>query len=1580
MSPEELVNRISCNFIEYDIPEGTAGIMIKERMTGKNFERLKSDYIHLIFPQFNGGNKLSFMTMKDDVCHEEQKQQLYHPPGVLIELPTSPDEHNEEQKPRYRETFRKFDQEAKFCYHNNGELTSSVTRPSNLIDPVHVFSNLQLLDDESYINIANEVIEFAAACLSSRSNGTIHFGVHKLDSYPIKGYIQGLPIDQCKCSDKIYRTVEERFYNDQHSLVLKCIRPPQFIKVTSKENLNTKFVLEVDVVPASALIREEAFFIKGKGDGRPLLFELSNNCIKSWNLADEETRKYMSKSKNLLADYRRDQERRPKEKPVKKDLREKLLDLISFGEEEMSAEIYPLVFLSPFDSSNSNNIGMSNFEFLLDLNANAFFDFDYSANNKGLYYFIENEKSQVLKALTTDNFDPESTENKRKKDSLSNLIDDILTSALKPWIFCNGYEDMHKEPMTMGEWKNTRSKGLKEAIRFYYKEIPCGRALIIFLLFSKNYDIMLEIAEEVMLTFQHQWVVIAENEDIANHWCTQLIQRETVNRKVMERRCVLGMPWSHINQTIKQLTGSRREIRCEIPTSKGAFCHLTEKKRNELDDLAIISRNECDDPEITNDRTELEKMRRTVEEKFYKGEEVSWWNFWFIDLVLKRDVHKRLTDKILNALDGGNADEDNKIGLVNIYHQPGAGGTTTTMHVLWELRERYRCCILKKVTDQTVDQIASFRNYEDGDDPTPPLIMIDNLDEEKLGDLFANLQHRAKIVARRSSDMKVFCVLLLCTRRPVIPLNPDEASVFLRHELSNKELDWFRRKHSHLLDQFRLNQRPDPKFLISFNILKENFSMEYIQRTAKELVKGVEDSDERTLLKYLSLLNTYDLECQSIPLSAFDCLMMTGNRGYTITYGLTPGRMGKRLNKAWEQTISQPLQVLINRNFKARLGGQLMGLSIINQLFSKQIFACFNQPPVSTSGIFKEFLDSSMCQSSNMSGGEVIKIVKNLVKRREENKDSVKEKFSPLIMHLLEFEDGEKAAEILIKVFNMTYDAMICQQIARLYIHIQNWSEASEFAKIATDMKPQNSYLWDTYGQVHKCHLLKMYLDVSTNTHDYVDCDFEEAVQIAALAMHKFRQEHQVSEDEHASRSNDAGFYAELKIIILLLDLLRYSPLGQKKEVLHKYLTDKDFLPDESSQFTQESVDFLKGLEERAETTVRTIEEKTTQLKDDMFYSTFGRKMPLKSDIASLRENLDSYFGEDCDYIPELLSEQHKAAYRRRRVRRIGGTSLSNYLHIEPLEMTTKLNQILEMLLENVRSDYWEVFDIINLINVVIAMRILKVHQEKVTFAFLTQCSKKCYERMVSVSSTDTRLYLEAYMYYVIFNWPTELRSKSSLCSVEQLLDATKKWREAFHTNHPRQKESRPIRKKETTSFFLGKGIDMNAVVHYLELKDPWGKKFVKSDKIWETPDFIHKLLRLKGTLTSEGTEVLCEIEPSPGRKFSFRIPTSFPIGVRSLWQKGIFFVLGFSWSGIKAYDVRQDKPEEAIPLLTKEIPSRDQRGVGHQKESNSRKTGGQKFQTHDEFIDLCQKIKDQMDKIDDELIGFGVGKEKVGL
>lgn len=1589
LSVQELATLLKPKLDEYELPQTLDDVVRYEGINGKAFKRLKPEYVKTIFPDLTKAQMLSLMYLRDDLCSTEDANfDIALPPqlnrqGQQNTIFTSPLEINKEEERilescdikdekgitnlpaessgYFRETFRPFDktQRRTHSYKRNAMLTSYNTRPSNFLDPVHIFSNINPKEQNLYELIGNNVAEFAAACLNERSNGTIHFGVEPRSSeFQIDGEIVGIQLDRDICLSVIYDILDERFYKDQIPLVQKCLRPPQFVEVTSPEKLPYKlWVLEVDVIPQSVVIGEEAFFAKARPRTKEsglLLYLFKENGIVPQSVSDQRSIDFMKSHKHTYSEARKEQEKKTKI-VMKPDLRQKILELVSSGYETISAAMYPLIFVSPFDSSVGSKVDFNVFDFLIDLDANAIFDFDFSAGSN-LFEFLENVKEQVLKALTTDNFDPNSEENQQNRESHNNLLEDIRWSVIKPWIFCNGYEHLGKAPMSIMEWKQNRSKGFREAIRFYRNEIPVGRGLIFFFLFSKGYEVMLEAANDVIMDFKDQWVMFAESEEIANHWCTELHKRHIVDKDTINQRTVVGMPWTHISQTFKQLTGSKRSSRCEIPTSTGAFCYLKEKKKNELCDLEILSRNECENQEWSNDEFARENLRQEEEEKFYKGGDVSWWNFWFADHVLKRDVHDRLKDKVLDALAGKKLDDDNKIGLVNIFHQPGAGGSTTARHILWDLKDNFRCCIVKQITEQTIDQVTAFRSYEETDDPKPLLVLIENRDDEKVAEISALLQHRARIIARRNNDVKVFCVLLLCTRRANIPAI-GKSSEALKHELSQKELQWFSNKHRELEKQYETRGGPDPRFLISFNILKENFNSEYIKNTAAELVKGVTDINERKLLKYLSMLNTFDLEWSPVPVSAFDPIMTSS---YNVSFRVTGSRT-KQLNKCWEQTMSQPLQILLNINMKAGFGGQLKGLSMINAVFAAEIFSCFNQPP-KTSAVFLEFFNSLIFKSKNRSRKDLEKIVRNIMKKREDKDDSRREQFSPLIMSILKGESEESATKVLIKGFEMTDDPMICQQVARLYIHCKNWKGAAKYAQIATDMKPYNSFLWDTYGQVYKNELYNKYAEFSQEEKQMSVPEIEEVIDIAQRGIEKFKKCQEVSEKERCTKVNDAGYHGELRMIILLLDTLNFCSLGKSRDDLHTFLVDKDYTPEFMPKLKPESISFIKSLEKRVDITMKMIEDKTTQFKDDKFYSVFGQQDTSRKGVASVRENLDSYFGEESNMVPENYSENDKADFRRRRVKRLGGRTLYNFLRIaEPPNLTL----MLDLLLENMKSECWQPFDAVSLINTVLAMKILKIGQTKVTYSDLVKLTRRCYEMV----SADRRTYLEAYMYFVLFNWPTESRQSQTICPVEDLKEATKKWKEAFLANHPRQKDGTPLRQKERTIFFLGQGKDMNTVVHYDELIDPQGKKFVRGDKVWESEDFVNKLFRLPGTLVGEGTDISCKMEQRSGGTTSFHVPTSFPIGSRFLWQKRVYFVLGFSWAGIKAYDVRQDRPVAALVIQHQHNPH------------NIYQTSSKKppIQTHESFMQKLGDLNRQIDEIKSKMTQEP-GRDRVSL
>ena len=267
------------------------------------------------------------------------------------------------------------------------------------------------------------------------------------------------------------------------------------------------------------------------------------------------------------------------------------------------------------------------------------------------------------------------------------------------------------------------------------------------------------------------------------------------------------------------------------------------------------------------------------------------------------------------------------VDRVRVYHQPGAGGTTSAKHVLWALRNFYRVGIVENCSNRLsseqiqklVSQIMDFHKYGE-DDMTkarPVLLLLDNPEEETESLLLRETGERAKSMFRPGTRNPIVCVFLECIRlTQICTPDPQTAKTFdrcvlLKHELSPAEIAWFNDKGKALQDNFDTHPSKyvDPESLISFNVLKSNFNPEFMRNTVEALVKAITNEKERTLLKYISLLNAFDIQHRAVPIAAFDAEMMTEKYGREGKQGKTVWK--KVIFYRWENNLSDAFRVLV---------------------------------------------------------------------------------------------------------------------------------------------------------------------------------------------------------------------------------------------------------------------------------------------------------------------------------------------------------------------------------------------------------------------------------------------------------------------------------------------------------------------------------------------------------------------------------------------------------------------------------------------------------------------------------------------
>lgn len=208
---------------------------------------------------------------------------------------------------------------------------------------------------------------------------------------------------------------------------------------------------------------------------------------------------------------------------------------------------------------------------------------------------------------------------------------------------------------------------------------------------------------------------------------------------------------------------------------------IEEKRPGGLDEITLPSASGVPiqlDPRMANwiaEEIELVPMAIPTSEDvgtFLRGGTVAWADLER-NIDARRDVQTRLTEAVRRDLDAG------RITRVNLFHRPGAGGTTVGRRVAWELHEEFPCGLLRRTSPMvTADRVA--RIYELTERPV--LLIADGTDiaERELDEL-------AEYLGARRTPV----VLVQVRRRQTVGLKPGDRSFELKSELSTREVARF---------------------------------------------------------------------------------------------------------------------------------------------------------------------------------------------------------------------------------------------------------------------------------------------------------------------------------------------------------------------------------------------------------------------------------------------------------------------------------------------------------------------------------------------------------------------------------------------------------------------------------------------------------------------------------------------------------------------------------------------------------------------------------------------------------------------
>ncbi|KAJ8345903.1 hypothetical protein SKAU_G00300960 [Synaphobranchus kaupii] len=516
-----------------------------------------------------------------------------------------------------------------------------------------------------------------------------------------------------------------------------------------------------------------------------------------------------------------------------------------------------------------------------------------------------------------------------------------------------------------------------------------------------------------------------------------------------------------------------------IPNSGQGRTNMDSSLRNSLPSLEILYANQCETSPVPKD------LATSTEAYFYHGGQVQWLNFFLAEKkagpgspaglsFIKRDGYRSVAQQVDRQRQSRLS-----ISSVHLLHQPGSGGTTLAMQVLWDFRKKLRCAVLRD-SEAQVQHIArqTIALFQAGgpENNTTVLLLIDNLPK-------ADTLERGLVQCVASSRVhgKVPVVIILNCKRVVGGNGQSRTDIACRTELSYREKEQFIERESVLLFRGQQSER-----FYGFNIMRRGFSEDYVREVIIPIMDGVQRAAKSTkLLAVLALLNSYvpgssllKAECQAF-LGPPDPI----HGGPSFEDRMEPFT-GLLVTFSRQENLVRMAHPLIATYCCRAL--EAAGLSLGET--TKTLVKHFD----------KKHRDKSLALT-----------ISNLLVNRTTGKQ-----FSPLIEDLRERKprDCVTILELVCKEFPC--NAFIRQALARfLYLsNLQDYSQAEKWARKAVRIMPNNSFIADTLGQLHKHHLQWKKPDSL--------CMELELVQKAVAA---FEAQWKVAEEEDEVGQEDAG-------------------------------------------------------------------------------------------------------------------------------------------------------------------------------------------------------------------------------------------------------------------------------------------------------------------------------------------------------------------------------------------------------------------------------------------------------------------------
>ncbi|KAK0134181.1 Sterile alpha motif domain-containing protein 9 [Merluccius polli] len=731
---------------------------------------------------------------------------------------------------------------------------------------------------------------------------------------------------------------------------------------------------------------------------------------------------------------------------------------------------------------------------------------------------------------------------------ITEAVEDIA-SKLKltrntSWVFCNGGVN-GEVPSDIATWLMDKGASVRDVISFLCRKdmLPHMRYLVVFLLLS-TVD---ECNDPLLETFSTFWqelrgseqiLCICENENAFTCWKDLIKARCGID---ISGRCIYQLSFAEIDGTIRSLLSENRKACRFLPCGGGSNVLLEKKMEGSLSALDVLCVNQCEGGN--------EDMN-SIEENFYKGGKVSWWNFFFSELpgctpFIKRDKFDFIVKTVIPDL----CSWRKVCASFNLQHVTGCGGTTLAKHILWHLKDEFRCAVLKDHnTDmaETAVQVVKLLTfgYKEPSHQIPVLLMIDDFEDmDRVSDLQQLIEQECVTAKIQSSTPKV--IMLNCMRlESVEQTETTVENVFIGNKLSDNEQRLFEQKLVEIEKTYK-----NAETFYGFMIMKKNFLPEYIQSVARNTLKGFDISQKNAQL--IAVLVLLDVYCKGASLSVSLCEEFLG-------FEPKPFCGAVRIEDGFGK-----FSTLINSSTveaKVRYTAVKMIHSSISMHCLQELSTTYK---VQRSDIANLLLNTETFFECVQGREKLKEAVHNmLVKRCHTNKDEDSQ-FSPLIQDIKKESTGVEELVLNNAAKRFQKDAFIHQVLARYCLKKKDFKEAKDWASQARRILMDNSYIADTSAQV-----IKQELKNAIATEKEVPIKLEKLrifLKMAQSANEAFKVAQELAKKESLNRFNNrtdnchfntSACIGEIQVAVIVIEILGKTPIFSSGNVHHDIMSE----------------------------------------------------------------------------------------------------------------------------------------------------------------------------------------------------------------------------------------------------------------------------------------------------------------------------------------------------------------------------------------------------------------------------------------